>query len=348
MDLDDDPSPQKKPGRNISDQSVSDLDFHSAGDSDGDEDSDVGPINFNEIQYQNGSRGSHSTPTKGTVKKVRTQQKGVPSRAKQTGFPNKTGTLTLQNSKPVKKTKVSKQKLPASSMASSNAMKQQPLSSGKAESSAKTTAADNARVLANANESLKSSMSMNGIVKKEMHGELLKLLQKKPEAAIEKQSASSGSSNAKSNSTLSSSLLQVANELSTTPNVSRSRTPSVVLNFATNPQNVKAAQANKHSCSQTLSGIKPLTQAKAASSKSERPSRSLRLSHPPTSNHRTPDINAEEKFHSSNPRATSVLLTPSTNLPDIAVHPDLKTQNHRLQVTTVQPDPTSMELDQPA
>ncbi|KAH9218901.1 PHD/FYVE-zinc-finger like domain-containing protein [Leptodontidium sp. 2 PMI_412] len=70
MDIDDDPSPKKKPSKKGPDESASDLDFRSAGESDGDgdgDDSDIELVDPRELElHQKGRVGSQRTPTKDT------------------------------------------------------------------------------------------------------------------------------------------------------------------------------------------------------------------------------------------------------------------------------------------
>ncbi|PBP18613.1 SNF2 family domain-containing protein, partial [Diplocarpon rosae] len=54
LDLDDEPSPTKQSSKRRPGQSASDLDFHSAHESDGDEESDSSPVNFHELTTQTG------------------------------------------------------------------------------------------------------------------------------------------------------------------------------------------------------------------------------------------------------------------------------------------------------
>ncbi|KAH7350882.1 PHD/FYVE-zinc-finger like domain-containing protein [Rhexocercosporidium sp. MPI-PUGE-AT-0058] len=130
MDVDDDPSPMKKPSKKGPDESASDLDFRSAGDSDGgdgDDESDVELVDPRELElHQKGRVGSQPTATKGTGKRHVTPKKATPSRAQKAVTGGKT--IMLQHAKastPVKAPPSSKQKLPARTVALSKATKQQ-------------------------------------------------------------------------------------------------------------------------------------------------------------------------------------------------------------------------------
>ncbi|KAI6710743.1 hypothetical protein JHW43_006749 [Diplocarpon mali] len=124
MDLDDDTSLMKLPSKKRPGESASDLDFHSAPESDADEESDNIPVNLDELRTQSSSKGK---PSKGTIRKFKPPVKGGSS-VKPVGVSGleAAGTLTLLHTLPVKKSRVSKQMLSAATMASGNVMKQNP------------------------------------------------------------------------------------------------------------------------------------------------------------------------------------------------------------------------------
>ncbi|PBP15428.1 SNF2 family domain-containing protein [Diplocarpon rosae] len=119
VDLDDDPSPMKQPSKRRPSQSASDLDFHSAHESDGDEESDSSPVNLHELTTQTGSKGNSA---KGTIRKFRNSVKGKAFvKPVSISGVRAAGTLTLLHSLPVKKTQVSKQMLPAATIVATKA-----------------------------------------------------------------------------------------------------------------------------------------------------------------------------------------------------------------------------------